>query len=103
MQDAYSVEADDVGDWGQIGYTAPGVKGESSGEFTSKVFKYTGAKGTWNAEALTALNDCAKGGKWGLVATRAGDGKASVAKGGTNDANCIALTPSFETLTRAAQ
>ena len=103
MQDAYSVEADDVGDWGQIGYTAPGVKGASSGEFTSKVFKYTGAKGTWQAEAQTALNDCAKGGKWSLKATRAGDGKASVAKGDNNDANCIALTPSFETLTRAAQ
>ena len=103
LQDAYAVEIDDTGDWGQIGYTGPGVQ-NGSGESSSKVIKYTGAKGTWNAEALQKLNDCGIGGKWGLAAARGGQiGQISIAKGGTNTAACIALTPSFETLTRNAQ
>lgn len=106
LQDAFVAENNVTGDWGQIGYSAPGaMTANTSGEYTSKEFKYTGANGTWNAENLHKLNDCAVtsgAAKWKLAATASTDGSGTmtIATTGT-DATCANLTPSFMGFARA--
>ncbi len=106
LQDAFVAENNVTGDWGQIGYSAPGaMTANTSGEYTSKEFKYTGANGTWNAANLHKLNDCAAATgtttHWSLTATASTDGSGTmiVATTGT-DATCANLTPSFMGLER---
>jgi hypothetical protein len=104
MVEAYAQEAYANGDWGQIGYTAPGDK-KSSGSFESNEFIYTGALGTWNAKNRHKLDDCnANSAGWGLTSTvepesstKAGQVTISV---GTGVPACKALTPSFEKLAK---
>lgn len=104
LQDAFVAENNALGDWGQIGYTAPGAKqGTSSTDFKSKEFEYTSTEKNWEATNLNKLNDCAAKTKgWILTATATGSnsGTMTVAAGG--DAGCKTLTPSFDGLARAA-
>lgn len=111
LQDAYAVEANTLGDWNQIGYSAPGTK-QTSAQYKTDNFTYddvdfTVAKATWQATAAKVLNDCAIGKTWVLEATTA----VSTADANRNyikfeakgDAECLGLTPSFTKLTRTGE
>lgn len=100
LQDAYVSEKSATGDWGQIGYSAPGVKA-SSGEYSSKEFKYTGADATWAAENLHDLNDCtAQENAWTLSAEAEGGVSTAMKVTASGVAECLNLTPSFAGLAR---
>lgn len=105
LQDAYVTEKNSLGDWGQVGYSAPGVKVvNTSNQFSSKEFYYTGAVGTWIAGNVHKLNDCAAEANvstathWTLTGQTPLEGKWTIVAGG--DAGCRALTPSFDALAR---
>ena len=119
LQDAYAAESNQLGTWALIGYTAPGTK-KSADEYSSTVFKYTGGMseaedlkaegataqtGAWEAEALTALNDCPSGAKWSIAVTGATTGVTyENSYSGSNEANCNPLTPNFKNIgTKAAK
>ncbi|WP_297945767.1 type II secretion system protein [uncultured Fibrobacter sp.] len=107
LMEAYGSENYKVGDWGQIGYTAPGSK-SNSGKYTSNEFEYTGGvsgtTGTWQAKALHKLDDCpATTGLWALTATVEGEtstkaGEVHTQAGTSMTAACRALTPAFDKL-----
>ena len=109
MMEAYGSENYTVGDWGQIGYTAPGTK-STSAKYTSNEFEYTGGvssnKGTWQAKALHKLDDCpANTGLWALEATVASEtatnaGEVHTTAGSAMVAACLALTPAFNKLVK---
>ncbi len=108
MMEAYGSENYTVGDWGQIGYTAPGTKSNSA-KYTSNEFEYTGGvsgtKGTWQAKALHKLDDCAANKTWNLEATvasatQANAGEVHTTAGSTMEAKCLALTPAFNKLVK---
>jgi len=110
LQDAYTVESNNVGSWTQIGYNAPGTKDAASSAHTTN-FGYTdavsGQTATWKATAKVKLNDCAVNGYWQAVATAEkqadADGGMTYVKiqtSGTSE--CIGLTPSFSNLARAS-
>ena len=109
LQDAYAVEANKMGSWSAIGYSAPGelksgTGGATSAEYNTTNFKYTeGVVGTedWAATANVKLNDCAKDTKgWGFKSVFS----AGVAGGQytlsyqktTNAVACDGLTASFD-------
>ena len=103
MQDAYAVEALDVGDWKQIGYTGPGNNGSNSSG--SAIFNYAGTAvanhvTTWSASAKSQLNDCTGANGWTIQATyqSAVGGPGSVTYVASGLPDCLALTPSFEKL-----
>ena len=102
MMEAYGSENYKTGDWGQIGYTAPGEKKSSSGHFQSNEFDYTGANATWNAAARHKLDECTAGKKWALSATVASEGAGNAGEVHVSDAGsdsqCTALTPAFAKL-----
>ena len=109
LQDAYAVEANHMGDWNQIGYSAPGTRSTSAKYFTDN-FEYTDtftkAKATWTAKAKVVLNACNKG-SWTLEAqeakstTDADKNYITFTAGG--DSECTGLTPSFVKLTRTGE
>ena len=112
MIEAYASENYKAGDWGQIGYTAPGVK-STSAKYASNEFTYEGGvssgKGTWTAANKHKLDACAKpqsGTSWALEATvksenDAAAGQVTVAMASSgNVAACTALTPSFAKLVK---
>lgn len=76
MQDAYFQEKNNVGDWTQIGYSAPGTGNSFS--YESTVFKYSTTASTveattadWMAAPKSDLNDCpANSVGWKLTATK---------------------------------
>ena len=103
MQDAYFQEKQDVGNWMQIGYSAPGTGNSFS--YESKVIKYsttasaiTSTDADWIAKPVANLNDCSTSMQWKLTATK-GTGDFTIAKTGTS-AQCEALTASWDNLTR---
>ena len=108
LQDAFITEANEVGDWNQVGYTGPGQR-KNSGSYESDNFAYygdkSGAKGTWNAANKKILNECTVGGVWGLEATAKaanaqGQGamKLDVVANDNKGGLCYGLTPSFSKL-----
>ena len=101
MMDAYVVEANALGDWGQIGYEAPGTK-NTSASYTSTNFTYTDADShVWTATADNKLNDCAKGSAWTVTPTlTVADGQGSVSYAAAAGDDCMILTPSFSKLTK---
>ena len=117
LQDAYAAESNQLGTWQLIGYTAPGTKA-SANEYSSTVFKYTGALAdtvglketgataqddAWKAEALVALNDCKKGESWSIAVTGATTGVTYEGSYSAAD-DCEALTPNFKNIgTKAAK
>ena len=112
LMEAYASENYKAGDWGQIGYTAPGVQGTGSGDYSSNEFQYTGGvtsgKGTWGVRNLHKLNDCAATASgataWKLEATVQSEGSTTAGQVSItkptqgNTAACVALTPSFDKL-----
>ena len=106
LQDAFVAENNVVGDWGQIGYTAPGAKqNNASNQFKSKEFYYLGGNGTWAAGNLNKLNDCAAENNtathWTLTAAATGSNSGTMTVTAGGDAGCKTLTPSFDGLARA--
>ncbi len=105
LQDAYVSEKNAVGDWGQVGYSAPGVK-STSAKYTSKEFTYEETEtGNWTATNINKLNDCTAGTTgWTLTAEATGgvSGTMTVTavSTGTGVAECLTLTPSFVELAR---
>ena len=112
LQDAYTVEANNVGTWTQIGYNAPGTKNGNSSSYTNN-FDYgdaiTGTTATWTALAKVKLNDCPVGGSWIINAqaftTASSDGGNTYVAItiGNGNTDCTGLTPSFENLARSTQ
>ena len=109
LQDAYAVEANAMGDWNQIGYTAPGTR-VTSGHYYTENFDYTDAytvaQATWTAKAKVVLNACAVNGLWTLTATKqvnqtTAQTYINFTAGGTDE--CRGLTPSFDKFTRTGE
>lgn len=105
MQDAYFQEKQTVGDWGSIGYSAPGAKTNSS-SYNSSVFTYTESSVSafdWIATPKAKLNDCGDVNTevWKLVASvktnSSGSNDVKIADGSTA-ADCKILTPSWDNL-----
>ena len=104
LQDAFVTEANDTGDWNQVGYTGPGQR-HNSGSYESDNFAYFGEKGTWTASNKRVLNECTIGGEWGLTAEAnsvnaqgQGSMKLTVTPEDKKGGLCYGLTPSFSTL-----
>jgi hypothetical protein len=107
MQDAYAVEAGDIGSWEKIGYTGPGST--TSGRAESAIFTYTeigvtGHNAGWEAKPSSGkLNDCeasVQADKWTLHATfiSAGDQQGNVGYLATGGSDCTDLTPAWDKL-----
>ena len=116
LQDAYAVEALEVGSWNAIGYTGPGSN--STGASLSSVFKYTevdktgngnSAKAGWRAKPVNKLNDClptVNTDVWTVTAfnkSNTADGQGNVEYTATGSDNCIALTPSFSNIVKGRE
>lgn len=113
MQDAFALERNAVGNWTEIGYSAPGKKANAS-EFASDNFKYTGVDplhatgavaNAWLAEnPKQKLDDCKAGdGKWSLtIQIGSGDKQGNVAftVGAQTNPSCAGLTPAFGNLAK---
>jgi len=110
MQDAYFQEKGQVGNWQQIGYSAPGEK-KNTYSYTSNVFAFSGNEtcgGTttnaceWVAKPKTKLNDCTTAMKWQLNATNTNASGDIFEKftltDGSSDNECLALTASWTSL-----
>jgi len=102
LQDSYAVEANALGTWKNIGYTAPGATATGTSGSTT-TFKYEPQNGgkDWKATSLAALNDCKLGSSWAVDAFRDSNTgivtyKATVvANGATGNTDCTTLTPNF--------
>ena len=113
MQDAFAIEKDGIGNWAEIGYSAPGVKSDAS-NFASQNFEYTGAdinsdtdtskEDAWVAKAKNKLNDCASGATWNMDVTYNKQSVSSAKAGnveyddGGSDSDCLTLTPAWKNL-----
>ena len=106
MQDAWIQENANVGNWKEIGYTAPGASTNAS-SYASGVFIYTGSSdGTgksWSATPKSGnkLNDCAPGEEWALTVTAA-SGSLTVSQHADTDTDCTDLTASWSKLMRTS-
>ena len=118
LQDAYAVEANKLGSWQMIGYSAPGelkdgLNTGDSREYNTTNFKYLeGVAGSadWTAQANVKLNDCPSGanGKWAFKSAFTaggqdqGDYSLTFSDNGSTAA-CKGLTPSFERVLQASR
>ena len=113
LQDAYAVEANALGSWQAIGYSAPGGKTSEAGAsqtYETANFQYVeGVVGTedWKAVPKVKLNDCETTGKWSM--------KSKFVAGTTGDAGnynltfednsstqaCVGLTASWANILKA--
>lgn len=101
MQDAYAQEKGAVGNWPEIGYSAPGTASTNKSEYTSNVFKYSGAAThNWIAQpkdATTKLNDCDNTEKWQLNSSITTSGEVKI-EDGQSSPDCKILTASWSNL-----
>lgn len=112
LQESYFSEANHVGNWAIIGYTAPGTNGTTSnftysqpntGWRNNTVELASGMTDAWGASNITKLNDCAQGKNWTVSVTAGTSGTASgeavfTAQVATANGDCKALTPNFENI-----
>ncbi len=102
--DAYVMEQQAAGTWEQIGYTGPGTQVANNKSSThTNVMTYTGSDDgkTWTAKPKGDLNDCKAATAadiWQIVATPNGTNVKYVPN---TTGNCVALTPSWQNLSRA--
>ena len=110
MQDAYFQEKNDVGDWTQIGYSAPGT-GSSHSYASNEFWYHDDSKSEWYASPKHKLNDCAAGSatgkQWGLKATDNGTNTTAATAFEITDesaggSDCLNLTASWSSLTRSS-
>lgn len=109
MQDAYFQEKGQVGNWQNIGYSAPGEK-KNTYSYASNVFGFSGEETcgngtacTWTAKPKTKLNDCTTAMQWQLSAVEYGTAVDNVWPNfkiteGTTNSECKVLTASWESL-----
>lgn len=102
MQDAYFQEKGSVGNWVQIGYSAPGEKKNGS-SYASQVFQYYSTGADWTAKPKTKLNDCETNEFWSLKAENKGTAVDGVypnfaISDNTSSDDCLALTASWSSL-----
>ena len=117
LQDAYAADTGAVGKWANIGYIAPGTKGDDSEHYSTTVFDYSNSFGGadagstmvgslgaategWRATTKTALNDCKIQSYWWIKFSKSGDGasvayEADITTTGTTKNDCSSLTPNF--------
>jgi prepilin-type N-terminal cleavage/methylation domain-containing protein len=115
MQDAFALERNTLGNWTEVGYSAPGKKSDAS-KFASDNFTYTGADpmgaktktDAWKAVNKNKLDDCltsgAKAGNWSITITLgsgSNQGNVAYAIGTSNPPECAGLTPAFANLARS--
>lgn len=108
----------DFGNFGIIGYTAPGnitTAGSNTASAVSQTtnFEYSDTKTgyangtadlpatdqiTWTAKARVALNDCAVGSEWRVAVKKASAAADAVTFSSSlsDVSNCQALTPNFD-------
>lgn len=102
MQDAYVVEANAIGTWNQIGYTAPGQSSAGGAESTVLFYKENATGYQWQALPKVNMNDCVStsqnGWKLGAKANVVND-RGEVLYKTDGDDTCTGLTPSFAALT----
>ena len=109
MQDAYFQEKNDVGDWTQIGYSAPGT-GSSHSYASNEFYYHDNSTSAWFASPKHKLNDCAAGSangtQWGLSAAANGSNGTATAfqitNASTGGTDCLNLTASWSSLTRSS-
>ena len=89
-------EAANIGDWSQIGYTAPGTNGTTSnftysqpttGWRNNTVELASGMDEAWGASNITKLNDCAQGKNWTVSVDAGTSGTASGEAAGEAEAS----------------
>ena len=116
MQDAFALERNSLGNWTEVGYSAPGKKSTAS-KYASENFEYTGADpmgatsgktaNAWKATNKNKLDDCdgkTKVGNWNItieIGTDANQGNVGYEIGSGNPPECAGLTPAFTNLARA--
>lgn len=102
MQDAYVVEANAIGTWNQIGYTAPGQSSQGGAESTVLFYKENATGYQWQAIPKVNMNDCTtsetNGWKLGAKASVVND-RGEVLYKTDGSTKCTGLTPSFIALT----
>ncbi|MCQ2120347.1 MAG: prepilin-type N-terminal cleavage/methylation domain-containing protein [Fibrobacter sp.] len=106
MQDAFALEKNAIGDWAEIGYSAPGAQSGNKSSYKSDNFTYTGAASTvetaaWKAVPNHKFNDCDTGEFWQLNAKylSSGNNEGSVGYQASVSDDCLELTPSFAKFT----
>ena len=105
MQDAFALEKGALGNWVEIGYSAPGSKTNAS-SFASTNFNYTSGDDDfgWVASNINKLNDCAASSTWSLGPSyvASGNNEGSVSYTATSSsADCMGLTPAFSSLAKS--
>ena len=113
MQDAFALERNTVGNWTEIGYSAPGKKSHAS-KYDSPEFEYTGVDpqkvttavaNAWKAVNLNKLDDCgANVGTWNLtiqIGSGNNQGNVQYTVGANGSAECAGLTPAFDKLAKS--
>ena len=116
LQDAYAVEANAVGSWQAIGYSAPGEKTSEAEAGTSQTYQTTNfeyiegviTQADWRAKPRVKLNDCAANSDgWKMKSsftagseTDAGNYQLSF-EDNSSDAACKGLTASWANLLAA--
>ena len=105
MQDAWIQENTAVGNWVQIGYTAPGAKvSNNPSSFQSNVFKYFGSNNgsgdAWQATPINKLNDCDPNSDSWKMQVSASNGSLTVTTTNSS-ADCVALTASWDKIARS--
>ena len=117
LQEAYAVEANAVGNWSAIGYSAPGAlqtgtgTGATSAQYKSDNFQYdegTVGNNDWTVVPLTKLNNCARNtaAAWTIKSTftagqNGGNYNLTYTAGGVSD--CLGLTASFKNVVESSR
>ena len=109
LQDAYFSEANHVGNWAIIGYTAPGTASGTTSSTTNFTYEQKGdyANNTiatdptnqevWRSTAKVVLNDCGTEDYWYVEATVT-SAKVSFNAKLSDETNCLTLTPTFKNI-----
>ena len=111
MQDAFALERNTLGNWTEVGYSAPGKKTDAS-HFASDNFNYEGADpegattmdDAWKASNSKKLDDCNIGdGNWSLTITigsGSDQGNVAYTVAAQSNATCEGLAPAFKNLAK---
>lgn len=92
------MEKQELGSWADVGYTGPGTNDNSSSTHTNVMNYFEADDNVWTAQPVKPLNDCTDQMSWTLTPTASGTNVQYEAEGSDN---CVALTPSWDNLSRA--
>ena len=109
LQQAYFSEANHVGNWAIIGYTAPGTGSGTTSSTTNFTYEQKGTyddntiatdpngEEVWRSTAKVVLNDCGTDDYWSVKAT-VSSAKVSFDATLSDETNCLTLTPTFKNI-----